>query len=77
MTLKDFLQDKTLTAIEVYNTIVLNVYIGSECQSLYVDTSTIPGFSKLTTITDFTIEGDLLKSGNIELDMNNVSILGL
>ena len=75
MTLKDFLQDKTLTAIEVYNTIVLNVYIGSECQALDVDTSNIPGGSQLTTITDFIIEGDLLKSGDIELDMNTVSIL--
>lgn len=75
MTLKEFLQDKTLTAIEIYNTIVLNVYIGYESQALDVDTSNIPGGSTLTTVTDFTIEGDLLKAGDIELDMTAVNIL--
>jgi hypothetical protein len=75
MILKDYLKDKVLIGLEKYNDIILNVFTDKEMTGLDVDTSTIPGFTQLTYTEDFTIEGDLLKSGDIELDMNTVSIL--
>jgi hypothetical protein len=75
MILKDYLQDKVLIGLEKYNDIILNVFTDKEMIGLDVDTTTIPGFSKLTYTEDFVIEGDIIKLGDLELDTNIVNVL--
>ena len=75
MILKDYLEDKVLIGLEKYNDIILNVFTDKEMIGLDVDTTTIPGFSKLTYTEDFVIEGDIIKLGDLELDTNIVNVL--
>jgi hypothetical protein len=79
MTLKEFLQDKTLTAVELidfdYNQII-NVYVdGGACYGLAIDTSNIPSGTPLTYTTDFTLDGDILSVSDFSLNTNDVDML--
>jgi hypothetical protein len=80
MTLKDFLQNKTLIAVEIlgfnYNQIV-NVYIdGGVGYGLNVDLSNVPCGTPLEYRTDFTLQGDILSVSNLSINLNNVEMLG-
>lgn len=78
MTLKEFLQDKTLSAVETvdgYNLIV-NVYVDETCYGLNVDMSNIVAGTALTKREDFTLEGDILSLDAITIDMSKTEMLG-
>ena len=78
MTLKEFLQDKTLSAVETvdgYNLIV-NVYVDETCYGLNADMSNIVAGTTLTKREDFTIEGDILSVDAITIDMSKTKMLG-
>jgi hypothetical protein len=78
MTLKEFLQDKTLTAVELidfdYNQII-NVYIEGACYGLDIDTSFIPSGTPLEYHTDFILENDILSVNDISVNTNDVEML--
>jgi hypothetical protein len=78
MTLKEFLQDKTLEAVELvdfdYNQ-VINVYVDGVCYGLKIDTSNIPCGTLLTYITDFTLDGDTLSVSDFSININDVEML--
>ena len=78
MTLKEFLKDKTLTAVDLidfdYNQII-NVYIEGACYGLNIDTSNIPAGTPLEYRTDFTLNGDILSVSDISIDTNDVEML--
>jgi hypothetical protein len=78
MTLKEFLQDKTLTAVELvdfdYNQII-NVYIDGAGYGLAIDTSNIPAGTPLTYTTDFTLEGDILSASDFSINTNDIEML--
>lgn len=78
MTLKQFLQDKRLEAVEIvdYNGIqVINVYADGVGYGLQVDTSNIPAFTPLTYTTDFILDGTQLSVSGITVDTSTVSML--
>jgi len=75
MTLKEYLQDKELIGLEKYNNIIVNVFTDKEMIGLDVDTSDIPAFTQLTYTTNFVINEDTLKCGDIQLDLSEVNIL--
>lgn len=78
MTVKEFLSDKTLQAVETVNdSIIINVIVNNSVYGLDVDTSTIPCNTPLKTVTDFTLINDILKVSNIELNTNNTNMLGM
>jgi len=78
MTLNEFLQDKTLTAVELidfdYNQII-NVYVERACYGLAIDTSNIPAGTPLTYTTDFTLEGDILSANGFSINTNDIEML--
>jgi len=78
MTLKEFLQDKTLEAVELidfdYNQII-NVYIDGAGYGLAIDTSNIPAGTPLEYRTDFTLDGDMLSVSDISVNTNDVDML--
>ena len=76
MTAKEFLQDKTLIAIEVVDNLILNLVIEESIWGLDVDTSNIQSGTPLIRTIDFTIENDILKSNDISLDLNTTNMLG-
>jgi hypothetical protein len=79
MTLNEFLQDKTLEAVELidfnYNQ-VINVYVdGGTGYGLAIDTSNIPAGTPLTYTTDFTLEGDILSVSDFSINTNDIDML--
>jgi len=78
MTLKEFLQDKTLTAVELidydYNQ-VINVYVDGAGYGLAIDTSNIPAGTPLTYTTEFTLEGDVLSVSDFSINTNDIDML--
>jgi len=76
MTAKKFLEGKTLIAIEKIDTLILNLVVDdNELYGLAVDTSSIESGTPVTRTSDFTIDGDLLKSGNLVLDLATTEML--
>ena len=79
MTLKEFLQDKTLEAVELidfdYNQII-NVYVdGGAGYGLKADTSNIPAGTPLEYRTDFTLNEDMLSVSDISVNTNDIEML--
>jgi hypothetical protein len=75
VTAKEFLQDKTLKAIDVAQGTVLSLVIQNSAYGLDVDTSSIPYGTQVTRIEDFTIDGDTLTAGGITLDLSATFML--
>ena len=77
MTLKEFLQDKTLSAVETVDghNLIVNVYVDETCYGLNVDMSNIVAGTPLTKREDFTINGDTLSVDNISLDISKTEML--
>jgi hypothetical protein len=75
-TAKEFLQDKTLKAIDVAKGTILSLVIQNSAYGLDVDTSGIPYGTPVTRVEDFTIDGDILTADGITLDLANTFMLG-
>jgi hypothetical protein len=80
MTLKAFLQNKTLSAVDLidfnYNQII-NIYVDDICYGLDIDTSNITSGTPLTYTTDFTLENDVLSASDFSINTNDVTMLGM
>ena len=77
MTLKQFLTDKTITAVEIteeYN-LIFNVYIGGAGYGLAIDNSNVPNGTQLYMREDFTLENDILSVAGISLDTTQTNML--
>ena len=77
MTLKEFLQDKTLTAVEIteeYN-LIFNVYVEGVCYGLAIDNSNIPNGTKLYMREDFTLENDILSVAGVSISTTETNML--
>lgn len=77
MTLKEFLTDKTISAVEVteeYN-LIFNVYVEGIGYGLVVDNSNVPNGTKLTMREDFTLENDILSVAGISIDTTQTNML--
>lgn len=76
MTAKEFLEGKTLTAVETIENLVVNLVIDEALYGLDVDTSTIESGTSVVRTEDFSIEGDTLTSGDITVDLSTTDMLG-
>ncbi len=76
ITAKEFLQDKTLKAIDVVQGTVLSLVVKKAPHGLDVDTSGIPYRTKVTRVEDFTIDGDILTADGITLDLSATFMSG-
>jgi len=77
MTLKEFLTDKTITAVEIteeYN-LIFNVYVEGACYGLAIDNSNVPNGTQLYMREDFTLENDILSVAGISLDTTQTNML--
>lgn len=78
MTLKQFMQENQVTAFEVVpNVLILNVAVGQVEYGLDVDTSEIPFGTQLQTVEEFTVDGDILTVGNLTLNTEQTTLLGM
>ena len=78
MTLKEFLQNKTLSAVETvdgYNLIV-NVYVDETCYGLNADMTNVVAGTLLTKREDFVLTDDILSVDGITLDIAKTEMLG-
>ena len=77
MTLKDFLTDKTLTAVEITEEygLIFNVYTQEAGYGLSVDNSNVPDGTKLFIREDFTLENDILSVAGISIDITQTNML--
>ncbi len=77
MTLKEFLQDKTLSAVETVDghNLIVNVYVDETCYGLNADMSNIVAGTSLTKREDFTLNKDILSVDNIFLDISKTEML--
>jgi hypothetical protein len=77
MTLKQFIQENTVTAYEtVNNTLIMNAVVGETSYGLDVDTSNIPAGTPLVQFTEFDMDGDLLTVNGITINVSEVNMLG-
>jgi hypothetical protein len=77
MTLKEFLETNTISAVDVVNgfDLIINVYVEESIYGLKVDTSNIIAGTLLTKREDFTLNGDTLSIDNISLDISKTEML--
>lgn len=77
MTLKEFLETNTISAVDTVNgfDLIINVYVDGACYGLNIDTSNVPAGTLLTTREDFDVVGDILSVDNISLDMSKTEML--
>lgn len=77
MKAKQFLENKTLSAVEVTGDVILNLIVNNTPCGLKVDTSSIQLGTKLETVVDFTYENDILTAKGIVLDLSATDMLML
>lgn len=77
MTLKEFLQDRTLTSVEIAEqfNLIFNVYIEGVGYGISVDTSNIPSGTQLSMREDFTLQNDILSVAGISIDTTQTNML--
>jgi hypothetical protein len=76
MTAKEFLEEKTLTAVETVGTLVINLVIGDAIYGMDVDTSNIPQGTLLLRTEDFTLENDTLTANELSIDLSTTDMFG-
>lgn len=75
MTAKEFLEDKTLQAIDIVEGTIINLIVDGSSQGLSVDTSKIRYGTKLQRFTIFENIDDVITIGNITLDLATTDML--
>ena len=78
MTLKEFLQDKTLSAVETVDghNLIVNIYVDETCYGLNVNMTNIVAGTMLTKREDFVLTDDTLSIDDITIDMSKIEMLG-
>lgn len=75
MTIKEFLQDKTLTAVDTVENIIINLIIGESNYGIDVNTSNIPSGTLLTRRNDFILTDTTLSVDNIQVNIETTNML--
>lgn len=75
MTVKEYLNGRSITAVEVGNQLIFNLFIGNELIGLDIDTSSVPSGTPLSYRTDFQVINDILTVDSTFIDLNNTNIL--
>lgn len=75
MTIQEFLYEKTLSHIEIYGNLIINLVVDDDIYGLNVDTSHLESLSVLERTENFIIDGNLLICGNITVDVTEINML--
>lgn len=76
MNLKNFMQENLTTAFEIVpDVLILNVIANDTVHGLDVDTTNIQQ-TTLQTVSEYTLENDILTVSGLSLNTNTVNILG-
>ena len=75
MTIKEFLQDNTLSAVETVENIIINLVCGETEYGIDVDTSNIPSGTLTTLRTDYTLINDILSVDSISVNTEITNML--
>ena len=76
MTINEYLQDKTLTSVEIAMGIMFNLVCDNLIMGLDVDTSSVPAGTQLERRADFILTTDTLSVDGISLNTNETNVLG-
>jgi hypothetical protein len=76
MTIKEFLQDNTLSSVEIVENIIINLVCGETEYGIDVDTSNIPSGTLTTRRTDYTLINDILSVDTISVNTETTNMLG-
>jgi hypothetical protein len=76
MTIKEFLQDNTLSAVETVENIIINLVCGETEYGIDVDTSNIPSGTLTTRTTNFTLTDNTLSANGISVNTETTNMLG-
>jgi len=76
MTIKEFLQNETLTAVETVDNLIINLVCGESLYGIDVDTSNIPSGTLTTRRTDYTLINDILSVDTISVNTETTNMLG-
>ena len=75
ITAKEFLQNKTLTAVGVARGTILNLVVQNSSHGLYIDTTRIPCGTPVVRIENFSIKDDILTVRRMSLDLSTTFML--
>lgn len=75
MTAKEFLEDKTLSAVETVDGLILNLIVDKAVYGMDIDTSNIKSGTPIVRTTEFVIIEDTLSSGDISVDLSTTDML--
>jgi hypothetical protein len=75
MKAKEFLNKKTLTAVETVNNLIINLVIGETLYGLKTNTLTIPSGTKLIRTNQFKIQDDILTVGTMSINLTTTDML--
>lgn len=75
MKAKEFLNKKTLTAVETAGDLILNLVIGNVVYGLKVDTSSVEAGTKLQRTTNFKIKNDILTFNDTSVNLTTTDML--
>jgi hypothetical protein len=76
MTIKQFLQNNTLSAVETVENIIINLVCNDTEYGIDVDTSNIPSGTLTTRRTDYTLINDILSVDTISVNTETTNMLG-
>jgi hypothetical protein len=76
MTIKEFLQDNTLSAVETVDNLIINLVCGESLYGIDVDTSNIPSGTLTTRTTNFTLTDNTLSTNGISVNTETTNMLG-
>jgi hypothetical protein len=76
MTIKEFLQDNSLTAVETVDNLIINLVCGESLYGIDVDTSNIPSGTLTTRRTDYTLIDNILSVDTISVNTETTNMLG-
>lgn len=75
MTIKEYLSDKTLTAVEIADSLIFNLVCDQLIMGVEEDTSGVPSGTPLTRRYDFVLTDTTLSCNGISLDINTTNVL--
>ena len=76
MTIKEFLQDNTLNAVETVNSLIINLICGESRYGIDVDTSNIESGTILIRREDFILTDNILSVDDIFVNIDTTNMLG-
>lgn len=76
MTIKEFLQDHTLTAVETADNLILNLVCGESRYGIDVDTSNIESGTLVTRREDYILTNNILSVDDIFVNIDTTNMLG-